>query len=166
MALNTLTSLAHFCQGFAPWGGCKAVVKTSPDFFLGITSLTSHHLIGFTAPQNSIFQSFRFVSLLMCSYGPPHMAKQKQDDQPELTYSSYVRTQDVTLRTCQRRRIIGRSGERGSEISVLVARHDDDNDDISINVFVGMCVCMCACRRVCMYVCTCLYVCVSMYVRS
>ena len=30
------------------------------------------------------------------------MAKQKQDDQPELTYSSYVRTQDVTLKTCQR----------------------------------------------------------------
>ena len=34
----------------------------------------------------------------MYSYGPPHMAKQKQDDQLELTYSSYVRTQDVTLR--------------------------------------------------------------------
>ena len=32
----------------------------------------------------------------MYSYGPPHMVKQKQDDQPELTYSSYVRTQDVT----------------------------------------------------------------------
>ena len=50
----------------------------------------------------------------------------KQDDQLELTYSSYLRTQDVTLKTCQRRWIIGRSGERGSGISVLAARHDDD----------------------------------------
>ena len=68
--------------------------------------------------------------VLLCS--PPHMAKQKQDDQLELTYRSYVRTQDVTLKTCQRRWIIGRSGERGSGISVLAARHDDD-DDISLN---------------------------------
>ena len=65
----------------------------------------------------------------MYSYGPPHMAVQKQDDQLELTYSNYVRTQDVTLKTCRRRWMIGRSGERGSEISVLAARHDDDDDD-------------------------------------
>ena len=51
-------------------------------------------------------------------------------DQHELTYSNYVRTQDVTLKTCRRRWMIGRSGERGSRISVLAARHDDD-DDIS-----------------------------------
>ena len=56
----------------------------------------------------------------------PHMAVQKQDDQLELTYSNYVRTQDVTLKTCRRRWMIGRSGERGSGISVLAARHDDD----------------------------------------
>ena len=66
----------------------------------------------------------------MYSYGPPHMAKQKQDDQLELTYSSYVRTQDVILKTCQRRWIIWRSGERGLGISVLAARHDDDDDDL------------------------------------
>ncbi len=35
------------------------------------------------------------------------------------------RTQDVTLKTCWRRWMIGRSGERGSGISVLAARHDD-----------------------------------------
>ena len=57
------------------------------------------------------------------------MAKQKQDDQPELTYSSYVRTQDVTQKTCRRRWTIGKSGERWSRISVLAARHDDDDDD-------------------------------------
>ena len=51
----------------------------------------------------------------------PHM-----DDQLEHTYSSYVRIRDVALKTCQRRWTIGRSGERWSGISVLAARHDDD----------------------------------------
>ena len=70
-------------------------------------------------------------SSVMYSYGPPHMAKQKQDDQLEHTYSSYVRIRDVALKTCQKRWMIGRSGERGSGISVLAARHDDyDDDDI------------------------------------
>ena len=63
------------------------------------------------------------------SYGPPHMAKQKQDDQFEHTYSSYVRIRDVALKTCQRRWTIGGSGERGSGISVLVAQHDDDDSN-------------------------------------
>ena len=72
----------------------------------------------------------------MYSYGPPHMAVQKQDDQLELTYSNYVRTQDVTLKTCRRRWVIGRSGERGSGISVLAARHDDDDDDIYMYIYI------------------------------
>ena len=58
------------------------------------------------------------------------MAKQKQDDQLERTYSIYVRMRDVAMKTCQEPWMIGRSGERGSGISVLVARHDDDDDDI------------------------------------
>ena len=57
------------------------------------------------------------------------MANQKQDDQLEQTYSSYVMMRDVTLKTCQRRWMIGRCGERGSGISVLAARHDDEDDD-------------------------------------
>ena len=63
----------------------------------------------------------------MYSYGPPHMAEQKQDDQLEHTYSSYVRIRDVALKTCRKRWTIGRSGKRGSRISVLAARHDDDD---------------------------------------
>ena len=59
----------------------------------------------------------------------PHMAEQKQDDQLEHTYSNYVRIQDVGLKTCQRWWMIGRSGERGSGIPMLSARHDDDDDD-------------------------------------
>ena len=67
-------------------------------------------------------------SEVMCSCGPPHMANQKQDDQLEHSYSSYVMIRDVTLKTCRRRWMIGRRGERGSGISVLAERHDDDDD--------------------------------------
>ena len=67
----------------------------------------------------------------------PHMAVQKQDDQHEHTFSSYVRIRDVVLKTCLGRWTIGRSGERGSGISVLPAGHDDDDDDdgYSLRVF-------------------------------
>ena len=41
------------------------------------------------------------------------------------TYSSSVRIRDVALGICQKRWTIGRSGEKGSGISVLAARHDD-----------------------------------------
>ena len=84
----------------------------------------------------------------MYSNGPPHIAEQKQDDQLEHTYSSYVRIRDLALKTYLRRWTIGKSGERGSGISVLAARHDDDDDDdttvhvkdeIIGNVFGGTC---------------------------
>ena len=52
----------------------------------------------------------------------PYMAAQKQDDQHEHTFSSYVRIRDVALKTGQRQWTIGKSGERGSGISVLVAQ--------------------------------------------
>ena len=68
-------------------------------------------------------------SEVMYSYGPPYMGEQKQDDQLEHTYSSYVRIRDVALKTCLRQWTITRSSDRGSGISVLVARHDDDDDD-------------------------------------
>ena len=38
---------------------------------------------------------------MLYSCGPPHMDVQEWDDQHELTYSSYVRTRDVTLNTCR-----------------------------------------------------------------
>ena len=75
----------------------------------------------------------------MYSYGPPHMAVQKQDDQHEHTFSSYVRIRDVVLKTCQKRWMIGRSGERGSGITVLAARHDDDDDDDICNIMAEGC---------------------------
>ena len=75
----------------------------------------------------------RTSSLVMYSYGPPHMTEQKQDDQLKRKYSSYVRIRDVALKTCQRWWTIGRSGERGSGIFVLAARHDDDDDDDDVS---------------------------------
>ena len=40
-----------------------------------------------------------YIYIYMYSYGPPHMAVQKQDDQHEHTFSSYVRIRDVVLKT-------------------------------------------------------------------
>ena len=74
----------------------------------------------------------------MYSYGHPHMAGQKLDDQLEHTLSSYVRIRDVALKTCQRRWTIGISGERGSGISVPAVRHDDDDDDDDLRSMVGI----------------------------
>ena len=65
----------------------------------------------------------------MYSCGPPHMANQKQDGQLEHTYSSYVMIRDVTRKTRQRWWMTERRGERGSGISVLAARHDDEEED-------------------------------------
>ena len=99
----------------------------------------------------------RTNSSVMYSYGPPHMAKQKQDDQLEHTYSSYVRIWDVTQKTCQKRWMVGRSGERGSGIAVLAAWLDDDDDIVlrhcndyfyelyRVNDILYLCVCVCVC---------------------
>ena len=45
---------------------------------------------------------YYIIKQVMYSYGPPHMAVQKQDDQHEHTFSNYVRIQDVVQKTCLR----------------------------------------------------------------
>ena len=103
---------------------------------------TKHQLYGHLPPITKTIQVRRTRYAGHCwrskdelisdnSYGPPHRAKQKQDDQRKHTYNSYVRIRDVALKTGQKRWMIGRSGERESGISVLAARHDD-NDDFKI----------------------------------
>ena len=52
---------------------------------------------------------------------------------PSRTYIQHVRIRNVALKTCQRRWTIGKSGERGSAISMLAAQHDDDDDMIWSN---------------------------------
>ena len=97
---------------------------------------TRHQLYGHLPPITKTIQVRRtrhaghcWRSRDMYSYGSPHMAAQKQDDQLERTFSSYVRIQAVVLKTYLGRWTIGRSGERRSGISVLPARYDDDDDD-------------------------------------
>ena len=66
------------------------------------------------------------------------MDVQRQDEQLEHTYSSSVPIRDIALRTCRNQWTIGKGGERGSGISVLIARHHDDDDDLGNrgNMFV------------------------------
>ena len=58
----------------------------------------------------------------------PTYGRAKQDHQHEHTFSNYVRIQDIVQKTCQSRWTIGENGVRGSRISVLPARHDDDDE--------------------------------------
>ncbi len=97
---------------------------------------TRHQLYGQLPPITKTIQVRRTTageartnSSVMYFYGPPYMAKQKQDDQLEPTYSNYVKIRYVTLKTYQKRWMIGRSGERRSGISVQAARLDDDDDN-------------------------------------
>ena len=60
--------------------------------------------------------------------------EQKQDDQPESTYNSSVPIRDVAPKTCQKQWTIGRGGEKGSVIPLLMAWHDDD-DNIYIYIY-------------------------------
>ena len=56
------------------------------------------------------------------------MDEQRQDDQLEPTYNSSVSIQDVALKTYWKRWTIEKGSRRGFGISVLMARHDDDDD--------------------------------------
>ena len=72
----------------------------------------------------------------MYSYGPLHMAVQKQGGQLELTYSSYVRIRGVALGTYRKKWTMGRGSERGSGISVLIARQKDDDECLMSKLIV------------------------------
>ena len=62
-------------------------------------------------------------------WNPSH-GRKEQHDQLKLTYSSFVRIRDLAKRTCQKRWTIGRGGERGSGISMLMAGHAAADDDV------------------------------------
>ena len=72
-----------------------------------------------------------------CTPMDPHIwpGKSRTTSSNIHTYSSYVRIRDVALKTCRRRWTIGRSGERGSGISVQAAGHDD-NDDFDLIMII------------------------------
>ena len=62
------------------------------------------------------------------------MDEQRQDVHLGPAYNSFVSIQDVALKTNRKRWTIDRVGGRASRGSVLMARHDDD-DDIYIYVY-------------------------------
>ena len=62
------------------------------------------------------------------------MDEQVLADQQELTYNSYVRTQDVVQKTFRKWCTIGTNSERELGKSVLAARHDDDEVLLSLLV--------------------------------
>ena len=74
-------------------------------------------------------------SLAMYSCGPLHMDELRQDDQSEPIYNRSMPIQNVALKTSRERWTIEKGGEKGSGISVLIARHDDDD------IYVYMQVC-------------------------
>ena len=145
--LNLLIFTFNLFIYIVDWDGCgSSALTVDSGYFLLFDTLswqqhpTKHELYGHLPPITKIVQfrrtrhaghSWRCKDELISDLllWAPHMAKQKQDDQLEHTYSSCVRILDVALKTCQRRWTIGRSGERGSGIFVLTARHDDDDDD-------------------------------------
>ena len=55
------------------------------------------------------------------------MEDQMPDDQLEPKYSSSVPIRDVALKTCRNQLIIEKGGEKGSGISLPMARHDDND---------------------------------------
>ena len=110
----------------------EQVLATTPHETPTVRSPTSHHenYTGqMSQTRRTLLEKQRRARKWHTTMDPPHVARRKQDDQPELTYSSYVRTQDVTQKTCWRWWTIGKSGERWSRISMLAARLDDDDDD-------------------------------------
>ena len=68
------------------------------------------------------------------------MNEQRQDDQLEPTYGSYVAIRDVVLKTCWKQWTKEKDGEKGPGISVLMAWHDDEYIYIYIyiiNIYVS-----------------------------
>ena len=64
------------------------------------------------------------------------MAEQKQDDQLKPIYNSSVPILDVVLKTSRKQWTIEKGGGKGLGISVLMAWHDDDDDDYVINEWI------------------------------
>ena len=79
----------------------------------------------------------RTSSYVMYSCVAFHMDEQRQDDQHEPTCSSSVSIRDVALKTLTEAMDDREGGERGSGISVLMAWHDDNDDDVCKYSYLG-----------------------------
>ena len=99
---------------------------------------TRHQLYGHLPPITKTIQARRTRHAGHCwrsrdelisevLFWTPTYGRAKAGRPTRHTFSNYVRIRDVVQKSCQRRWTIGRSGERGSGISVLPARKDYDN---------------------------------------
>ena len=67
------------------------------------------------------------------------MDEQRQDNQQECTYNSSVLILDVALKTYWVQWTIEKGGKKWSGRSMLMVRHDDDDDDPRVfNFSVGL----------------------------
>ena len=64
------------------------------------------------------------------------MDEQRQDDQLERIYNSYVLVQGIALKTSREQWTIETGGERGSGRSVLAARYDNDDSGLTLLYFL------------------------------
>ena len=76
----------------------------------------------------------RTNSWMTYSFGPFHMDEQRQDDQLEPTYNISVPIQDVALMTYRKQWTIEKGGGRESGIFVLMAWHDDDDEEEDLEI--------------------------------
>ena len=65
------------------------------------------------------------------------MDEQRQEDQLEPTNSSSVSIRDVSQRTYRKQWTLERGCESGSEISLLMVRHDDDDEMVGWLCFMA-----------------------------
>ena len=75
---------------------------------------------------NNLQWHFSYDNVLL--WTPSH-GRAKAGRPVEPTYNSSVPIPDVALKTYRKRWTIEKGDGRGSGISVLMAQHDDDNDD-------------------------------------
>ena len=79
------------------------------------------------------YMYLHIFSKVIYSCEPLHIDKQRQDNQLEPIYNSSVPIQHIAFRTSRAQWKIKTDGERGSRRSMVVALHDDDEDDIYIS---------------------------------
>ena len=121
----------------ATWTLTKRMEKKVDGKYRRMTRAILNNPGGSTQQSNSCtatYHSSRKLSKLnepdiRDTVGLSLMDEQRQDDEFEPMYRSSVPIWDVALKTCRKQWTIGKGCERGSRISVLAARHDDNDDD-------------------------------------
>ena len=96
----------------------KRILEAAPHKTAAVRSPTTHHENCWRS-KDELISDIRLWTL--------HMKKQRQDDKLEPRYNCSVSRQDIAWKTSLERWTIETGCERGSERSVLAARHDDDD---------------------------------------